>query len=247
MFEAIEHYTGIDISGMDEVQLKETATKMEIEIDPSMGKGKIIDEIFGERCEPHLIQPTFITDYPIEMSPLATKHRSKPGLVERFEAICNGKEICNAFSELNDPIDQRQRFEDQLELAKRGDEEAMVLDEDFLRALEYGLPPTAGLGVGVDRLVMIMTNQASIQDVIFFPQMKPEKKVEVSTRNDFIDLGIREELLPIIDKLGIQTIGQLKELNPNKLFNDMCGMRKKMKLKDVKNPTIDDVKSWIEQ
>jgi lysyl-tRNA synthetase class 2 len=246
MFEAIEHYTGIDIAGMDEGHLRNTAVEMGLEIDGSMGKGKIIDEIFGERCEPHLIQPTFITDYPIEMSPLAKKHRTKEGLVERFEAICNGKEVCNAFSELNDPQDQRERFEDQLELGKRGDEEAMVLDEDYLRALEYGLPPTAGLGVGIDRLVMIMTNQNSIQDVIFFPQMKPEKKIEVSSVQDYIDHGIREELVPIIEKLGIQTIAQLKELNPNKLFNDVCGMRKKMKLKEVKNPTLDEVKTWIE-
>jgi len=245
MFEAIEHYTGVDIAGMDEGQLRKTAAEMGLEIDESMGKGKIIDEIFGERCESHLIQPTFITDYPIEMSPLAKKHRSKEGLVERFEAICNGKEICNAFSELNDPQDQRKRFEDQLELGKRGDEEAMVLDEDYLRALEYGLPPTAGLGVGIDRLVMIMTNQNSIQDVIFFPQMKPEKKAEVSSVQDYVDHGIREELVPIIEKLGIQTLAQLKELNPNKLFNDVCGMRKKLKLKDVKNPTLEEVTEWI--
>jgi lysyl-tRNA synthetase class 2 len=178
MYEAIEHFTGIDISGMEEAELRETAKKLNIHIDRTMAKGKIVDEIFGEMCEPNLIQPTFITDYPIEMSPLAKKHRDKPGLVERFEAICNGKEICNAFSELNDPIDQRARFEEQLELGRRGDEEAMVLDEDFLRAIEYGMPPTAGLGVGMDRLAMIMTNSASIQDVIFFPQMKPEKGME---------------------------------------------------------------------
>lgn len=176
MFEAIEHFTGIDISEMNEEELRKTAGDLNVEIDDSMGKGKLIDEIFGEHCEHKLIQPTYITDYPVEMSPLAKKHRTKEGLVERFEAICNGKEICNAFSELNDPIDQRQRFEEQLELGKRGDDEAMMLDEDFLRALEYGMPPTAGLGVGIDRLSMIMTNSNSIQDVLFFPQMKPEKK-----------------------------------------------------------------------
>ncbi|MCR5886982.1 lysine--tRNA ligase [Hymenobacter sp. J193] len=174
MAESIQHFTGVDISELDEAGLRAAAQQLHVPLDPSMGKAKIIDEIFGEHVEPKLIQPTFITDYPVEMSPLAKKHRSKPGLVERFEAICNGKEICNAFSELNDPIDQRQRFEDQLELGKRGDTEAMVLDEDFLRALEYGMPPTAGLGIGIDRLSMIMTNSNSIQDVLFFPQMKPE-------------------------------------------------------------------------
>jgi lysyl-tRNA synthetase class 2 len=178
MYEAIEHFTKIDISEMDEAQMRETAKKLDLHLDPNIARGKIIDEIFGEFCEPHLIQPTFITDYPVEMSPLAKKHRDKPGLVERFEAICNGKEICNAFSELNDPIDQRARFEEQLELGKRGDTEAMVLDEDFLRALEYGMPPTAGLGIGIDRLSMIMTNSNSIQDVLFFPQMKPEKQIQ---------------------------------------------------------------------
>ncbi len=176
MYEAIEHFTGIDISEMDEAGLLATAKKLHVSVDPSMGKGKLIDEIFGETCEAKLIQPTFITDYPIEMSPLAKKHRSKEGLVERFEAVCNGKEICNSFTELNDPIDQRERFESQLKLGERGDEEAMVLDEDFLRALEYGMPPTAGLGIGMDRLAMIMTNSNSIQDVLFFPQMKAEKK-----------------------------------------------------------------------
>lgn len=176
MFEAIEEYTGIDISDMDEAELRATAEQLEVPIDETMAKGKLIDEIFGEKCEGLLIQPTFITDYPVEMSPLAKKHRDKEGLVERFECICNGKEICNAYSELNDPIDQRKRFEEQLELGKRGDDEAMVLDEDFLRSIEYGMPPTAGLGIGIDRLSMIMTNSNSIQDVLFFPQMKPEKK-----------------------------------------------------------------------
>jgi lysyl-tRNA synthetase class 2 len=178
MYEAIEHFTGIDVSEMDEATMAKTAKDLGVSVDSSMARGKLIDEIFGEKCEGQLIQPTFITDYPVEMSPLAKKHRVKEGLVERFEAICNGKEICNAFSELNDPIDQRERFEDQLKLAKRGDEEAMVLDEDFLRSIEYGMPPTAGLGIGIDRLSMIMTNSNSIQDVLFFPQMKPENNTE---------------------------------------------------------------------
>ena len=245
MYEAIEHFTGVDISEMDEEALRKAARDLKIKVDDSMGKGKLIDEIFGEKCEPFLIQPTFITDYPLEMSPLAKKHPEKEGLVERFEVICNSKEICNAFSELNDPIDQRERFEKQLELGKRGDEEAMVLDEDFLRALEYGMPPTAGLGVGIDRLTMIMTNSSSIQDVIFFPQMKPEKKAVVSETADFVKVGVREELVPILQKLGIVATVQLKESSPNKLFNDVCGTRKKMKL-DIKNPSLDEVKSWIE-
>ena len=174
MYEAIAHFTGIDIADMDEETLYDTARRLHVKVDKTMGRGKLIDEIFGEHCEPKLIQPTFITDYPVEMSPLAKKHRSKPGLVERFELICNGKEVANSFTELNDPIDQRARFEEQLELGKRGDGEAMVLDEDFLRALEYGMPPTAGIGIGIDRLCMIMTNQSSIQEVLFFPQMRAE-------------------------------------------------------------------------
>jgi lysyl-tRNA synthetase class 2 len=245
MFEAIEHFTGIDISGMSEQEIRDTAENLGIPVDKTMGKGKLIDEIFGEKCEANLIQPTFITDYPVEMSPLAKKHRSVEGLAERFEAICNGKEICNAFSELNDPIDQRARFQDQLELGKRGDEEAMLLDEDFLRALEYGMPPTAGLGIGIDRLSMIMTNSNSIQDVLFFPQMKPEKKAGDPSAI-FKSAGIREDLIPVLLKLGITSIETIKNAKAGKLFNDVCGMRKKMKLDEVANPTMEEIQNWIE-
>ncbi len=244
MFEAIEHFTGTDISNMDEAQLAEFATRQGVKVDSTMGKGKLIDEIFGETCEHKLIQPTFIYDYPIEMSPLTKKHRSKPGLTERFEAMCNGKEICNAYSELNDPLDQRKRFEDQLELGKRGDTESMVLDEDFLRSLEIGMPPTAGLGIGIDRLTMIMTDSASIQDVLFFPQMRPEKKPEMSKDEDFTALGIDAAWIPALRKLNIQTVNQLKQANPNKLLNDLGGLRKKLKL-EVPAATLDQIKDWM--
>ena len=245
MYEAIEHFTGIDISDMDEQQLRETATKLNVPIDETMGKGKLIDEIFGETCEGKLIQPTFIYDYPIEMSPLAKKHRSKEGLVERFEAVCNCKEICNAYSELNDPIDQRKRFEEQLELGKRGDPESMVLDEDFLRAIEFGMPPTSGLGIGIDRLAMMMTDSNSIQDVLFFPQMKPEVQQAISSDDDFKEKGIPEEWIDLLRKAGIGTLENLKTANINKLFNDLNGLRKKNKLQ-IPALKLEELKSWAE-
>lgn len=245
MFEAVQHFTGVDISEMTEDELRATCKKFNITTDESMGKGKLIDELFGETAEPNLIQPTFITDYPVEMSPLAKKHRSKPGLVERFEAICNGKELCNAFSELNDPIDQRARFEEQLELGKRGDDESMVLDEDFLRSLEYGMPPTAGLGIGIDRLTMIMTNQQSIQDVLFFPQMRPEKASTVvgATDEEFVALGIPAEWVPVLRKAGIKLPADLKEANPNKLLHELSGLRKKLKL-EIPSLRLEEVSAW---
>jgi lysyl-tRNA synthetase class 2 len=244
MFEAIQHFTGIDISQMDEKQLFETAKKLNVPVDDTMGKGKLIDEIFGEKCEGNLVQPTFITDYPVEMSPLAKKHRSVPGLVERFEAIVNGKEICNAYSELNDPIDQRERFEQQLELGKRGDEEAMMLDDDFLRAIEVGLPPTSGMGIGIDRLTMIMTNSASIQDVIFFPQMRAEKKDLFDGKEVYINTGIPEYWIIPLQNLGFKTLASLSDQKASKLHQDLCGYNKKNKL-ELKNPSLDEVKRWI--
>lgn len=245
MYEAIEHFTGIDISNMDEAELRQTAQKLNVPIDDTMGKGKLIDEIFGETCEGKLIQPTFIYDYPIEMSPLAKKHRTKEGLVERFEAVCNCKEICNAYSELNDPIDQRKRFEEQLELGKRGDPESMVLDEDFLRAIEYGMPPTSGLGIGIDRLAMMMTNSPSIQDVLFFPQMKPEVQQATSSNEDFVAKGIPQQWIDLLQKAGIGNMDALKKANLNKLFNDLNGLRKKNKL-DIAPLKLEELKNWSE-
>ena len=244
MYESIEKHSGIDVSAMDEARLRETCKQLGIEVDDSMGRGKLIDEIFSEKVEQHLIQPTYITDYPIEMTPLAKKHRSKDGLVERFELFVMGKEIANAYTELNDPIDQRERFEDQLLLAGRGDEEAMVMDDDFLRALEYGMPPTSGLGIGIDRLVMLMTNQSTIQEVLFFPQMRSEKKAKISTVDDFVNIGVPAEWVPVIQKMGFHTIEDLRAGNPNKIFNDLGGMRKKMKL-DITMPLRDSIMAWF--
>jgi lysyl-tRNA synthetase, class II len=244
MYDSILKYTGIDVSAMGEAQLLETCKSLNVEVNATMGKGKLVDAIFGEKVEHELIQPTYITDYPIEMTPLAKKHRSHEGLVERFELFVNGKEIANAYSELNDAIDQKQRFEHQLTLAARGDDEAMAMDDDFIRALEYGMPPTAGLGIGIDRLVMMLTNQQSIQEVLFFPQMRPEKKAKVND-NDFIALGIPATWIPVIIKMGFNNPDELQAANPNKVFNDLGGMRKKMKL-DLVMPTKNEVMAWFE-
>ncbi|WP_432714717.1 lysine--tRNA ligase [Pedobacter sp.] len=244
MYESIQKYTGIDVSEMTELQLQETCKSLNIEIDSSMGRGKLVDEIFSEKVEANLIQPTYITDYPIEMTPLAKKHRSKEGLVERFELFVCGKEIGNAYSELNDPIDQKERFIDQLKLAERGDSEAMAMDEDFIRALEYGMPPTSGLGFGIDRLVMLMTNQSTIQEVLFFPQMRPEKKAKVTSDEDFVNAGIPADWVQVIRKMNINTIEELKAANPNKVFNDLGGMRKKMKL-ELLMPSKEEVMAWF--
>lgn len=245
MIEAIKEHTGIDINGMDENQLREVCKQLNIEADETMGKGKLIDEIFGEKCEGNYIQPTFITDYPIEMSPLTKKHRDNPALTERFELMVNGKEIANAYSELNDPIDQRERFQEQLRLSEKGDDEAMFIDQDFLRALEYGMPPTAGIGIGMDRLVMLMTNQTTIQEVLLFPQMRPEKAQLKDGVSKFTALNIPESWVQVIQKAGVLTVDQLKDSNPNKLHQELCGLNKKYKL-ELENPSLDAVATWVE-
>lgn len=243
--DAIHQYTGLDVETLDEASICEKCREWGMEVNDSMGKGKLIDEIFGEKVEHHIIQPTFITDHPVEMSPLTKKHRSKPGMVERFELFVNGKEIANAYSELNDPIEQRERFEDQLRLKERGDDEAMEMDDDFLRSLEYGMPPASGIGIGIDRLTMLLTNNTSIQEVIFFPQMRPEKKQELAKDADYVAVGVPEVWIPALQKMNLLTIEQLKAASPNKIFNDLGGMRKKLKIED-KLPTLDDVKAWVE-
>jgi lysyl-tRNA synthetase, class II len=245
---AIQQYAGIDISVMDEDQLRSACRHLGIDTDASMGKGKLIDGIFSDKVEPHLIQPVFIMDYPVEMSPLCKKHRSNPGLTERFELIVNAKELCNAYSELNDPIDQRERFQEQLNLSEKGDNEAMFIDQDFLRALEYGMPPASGLGLGIDRLTMIMTGQPSIQDVLLFPQMKPEQGQ--GTRDDvpekYIELGIKEEWVEVLKKLGYTTVEKLKEAKAGKLANDLNGHNKKNKL-GLKGLSPQEVEEWLKR
>jgi lysyl-tRNA synthetase class 2 len=248
MTDAIKENTGIDITVMDETGLREVCDKLGVPNSPSMGKGKLIDELFGAKCEHTYIQPTFIIDYPTETSPLTKMHRNKSGVTERFELMINGKEIANAYSELNDPIDQMERFQDQLRLSEKGDDEAMFIDMDFVRALEYGMPPTSGMGIGIDRLTMLLTNQPSIQDVLLFPQMKPESqklKVE-SQKEDYLVLGVPEVWIEPLKKLGYTTISKLKEVEKHtKLHQDLCGFNKKNKL-GLQNPSQDEVKAWLE-
>jgi lysyl-tRNA synthetase class 2 len=244
MTDAIREFTGVDINGKSEEQLREACHQLGIQTTPSMGVAKLIDEMFGEKCEPHLIQPTFITDYPVEMSPLCKKHRDNPELTERFELIINGKELANAYSELNDPIDQRERFEDQLKLSQKGDDEAMFIDHDFLRALEYGMPPTAGMGIGVDRLIMLLTNNASIQEVLLFPQMRPEKKAAVEGPEEFLAAGIPIAWAEHVVKAGYSSVAMLKSEKATVLHQKLNGYRKKNKL-EIAALQLDEVELWL--
>ena len=245
MIDSIKEFTGIDITGMNEDQLRDVCKQLNIEVDESFGKGKLIDEIFGEKCEGNYIQPTFIIDYPIEMSPLTKRHRNNPELTERFELMVNGKELCNAYSELNDPIDQYERFVEQMKLSEKGDDEAMIIDKDFIRALEYGMPPTSGMGIGMDRLVMLMTGQTTIQEVLFFPQMRPEKVAKRDREEAYTAIGVPAEWVPAVQKAGYLTVESLSDANPNKLQQELCGLNKKFKL-ELANPTQDDVARWVE-
>ena len=244
MLDSIKEFTGYDLTGKTEDEIREICLKLNMEIDDTMGKGKLIDEIFGEFCEGNYIQPTLITDYPIEMSPLTKRHRNNPELTERFELMVNGKELCNAYSELNDPIDQLERFEEQMRLSEKGDDEAMIIDQDFVRALEYGMPPTSGMGIGMDRLVMLMTGQSTIQEVLFFPQMRPEKKAPKDPAAKYVALGVPEEWVPLIQKAGYNLVADMKDVNPQKLHQDICGINKKFKL-NLTNPSVDNVAEWI--
>ena len=245
ILEAIKEKTGFDCEGKTEEEIRAFCLSKEMDVDETMGKGKLIDELFGEFCEGSFIQPTFIIDYPVEMSPLTKMHRSKPGLTERFELMVNGKELANAYSELNDPIDQEERFVDQMRLAAKGDDEAMLIDQDFLRALQYGMPPTSGIGIGIDRLVMLMTGKTYIQEVLFFPQMRPEKKAPRSTNAEWQAIGVPEEWVPLLNKSGYYLVGDIKEVNPQKLQMDVCGVNKKYKL-GLENPKTDTFALWIE-
>lgn len=246
MIDAIKEFTGINITGMDEVQLRDVCRALGIEVDESMGKGKLIDEIFGEKCEGNYIQPTFIIDYPIEMSPLTKRHRNNPELTERFELMVNGKELANAYSELNDPIDQYGRFVEQMRLGEKGDDEAMIIDKDFIRALEYGMPPTSGMGIGMDRLVMLMTGQTTIQEVLLFPQMRPEKVVRRDKEEAYTAIGVPAEWVAPLQKAGVLTVEALAATTAaGKLHQDLCGLNKKFKL-GLKNPSVDEVTAWIE-
>ena len=246
ILDAIKEKTGYDLNGMDEAQIREVCGKLNMEIDDTMGKGKLIDEIFGEFCEGTFIQPTFIIDYPVEMSPLTKMHRSKPGLTERFELMVNGKELANAYSELNDPIDQEERFKEQMRLADKGDDEAMIIDQDFLRALQYGMPPTSGIGIGIDRLVLRMTGHSTIQDVLLFPQMRPEKVAKRDKEEAFTAVGVPAEWVAPIQKAGVLTVSALASLDrPGKLVQDLLDINKKYKL-GYKAPTPDAVKQWVE-
>ena len=243
MTDAIREKTGFDITGKSEQELREACAKLNVETDETMGKGKLIDAIFGAYCEQDLIQPTFVTDYPIEMSPLCKRHRSNPDLTERFELFVTGKELCNAYSELNDPIDQLERFQEQLRLSEKGDDEAMFIDMDFVRALEYGMPTCSGMGIGIDRLTMFMTGQTTIQDVLFFPQMRPEMAAQKDGPEKYAAAGIPEQWVPVLHNMGFLTVEALKKLAPGKLHNDLCGYNKKNKL-GLQNPTLDEVKGW---
>ena len=245
ILEAIKEETGYDLNGKSEEEIRTIAEKLGIEVDDTMGKGKLIDEIFGETCEGKFIQPTFITDYPVEMSPLTKMHRSKPGLTERFELMVNGKELANAYSELNDPIDQEERFIEQMRLADKGDDEAMLIDQDFLRALQYGMPPTSGIGIGIDRLVMLLTGNTTIQEVLFFPQMKPEKLPAKDKVEAYLPLGIPAELVPVLQKVGYYLVQDLKEANPQKIQQQMGEVIKKYQL-DITKPSVADIAAWIE-
>jgi len=246
ILDAIKEKTGYDLNGKSEDEIRDICKALNMEIDDTMGKGKLIDEIFGEFCEGTFIQPTFITDYPVEMSPLTKMHRSKPGLTERFELMVNGKELANAYSELNDPLDQEERFKDQLRLSEKGDDEAMFIDQDFLKALQYGMPPTSGIGIGIDRLTMLMTGNAFIQEVLFFPQMRPAKTVPKDAVAKYTEIGIPEEWVPVVQKAGYNLVSNMKEVNPQKLHMDICGINKKYKL-NLTNPSVADVQAWIEK